>query len=100
MFTDIPLPVGVTMNPDDSQVYQTIQGRVGQMVAVGRVKGSVVIDYFRQSMLKNGWTRDSEFNTGENRMLIFSKKPRSAALIITETWISTKVEVNVSIRRP
>ena len=99
MFTDIPLPPELVIDEKNSQVYEHPVGRVGLLKASGRLSCDAGLSFFREAMLQNGWIKDSEFDNGDQRMLIFSKAPRSAAVTIKEGWISTEVEINVSAKQ-
>jgi|GEM_PF-2540260 len=99
MFTDIPLPPELIIDEKNSQVYEHSIGRVGLMKTSGNLGKEAVLAYFREVMVQNGWTKDSEFDNGEKHMLVFSKSPRSAAITVDEGWISTDVEINVSAKK-
>jgi hypothetical protein len=98
MFEDVPLPPELTLNEKDSLVYEHEFGRVGLMKASGRLGRDSVLNYYRAAMAQNGWIKESEFDNGVSQMLIFSKAPRSAAITVTEGWLSTDVEINVSAK--
>ncbi|MDR1045018.1 MAG: hypothetical protein LBP33_07865 [Candidatus Adiutrix sp.] len=99
MFTDVPLPPELSVDQKNSQVYEHSVGRVGLMRASGRIGRQALLSYYREAMIQNGWTRDSEFDNGDRHMLIFSKAPRSAAVSVEEGWINSDVEINVSARQ-
>lgn len=99
MFTDIPLPPELIIDEKNSQVYEHSIGRVGLMKTSGRIGKEAVLAYFREVMIQNGWSKDSEFDNGEKHMLVFSKSPRSAAVTVDEGWMSTDVEINVSAKK-
>ena len=100
MFTDVPVPSEMEVDQKDSQVYDHALGRVGLMRASGRIAPEAVLNYYREAMAQNGWHKDSEFDNGDQQMLVFSKSPRSAAVSVTKGWIDTDVEINVSARKP
>ena len=99
MFNDIPLPEGFKINEKDSQVYDTHLGRVGILRISGRLSKSATLQCFRDKMALNGWNKDSEFDNSAQHLLVFSKTPRSAAISVTEGWIYTDVEINVSAKQ-
>lgn len=99
MFDDIPLPQELTLDEDDSLVLEQEVGRVGLMRTSGRISRSSVFNFYRAAMAENGWIEESEFDNGISQMLIFSKAPRSAAITVTEGWIFTDVEINVSAKK-
>ena len=98
MFDDIPLPQELKLNEKDSLVYEHEFGRVGLMKTSGFISRDSVLNYYRAAMAENGWIKESEFDNGASQMLIFSKAPRSAAITVTEGWMSTDVEINVSAK--
>lgn len=99
MFTDVPIPSEMEVDQKKSQVYDSALGRVGLLRASGRVQVEAVLNYYREAMAQNGWTKDSEFDNGDVRMLVFSKAPRSAAVSVTPGWIDTDLEINVSAKK-
>jgi len=98
MFADLPLPQELTLNEKDSLVFEHEVGRVGLMKASGSISRGSVLNYYRTAMAENGWMKESEFDNGVSQMLIFSKAPRSAAITVTEGWLATDVEINVSAK--
>lgn len=98
MFNDIPLPPELSLNEKDSAVFEHEVGRVGLMRASGRLNRRDALNYYRSAMAENGWMKESEFDNGDSQMLVFSKAPRSAAITVTEGWMSTDVEINVSAK--
>ncbi len=100
MFADVPLPPELDIDEKNSQVYEHAIGRVGLLKASGRIEKLAVLSYYREAMLQNGWTKESEFDNGDRHMLIFAKSPRSAAVTVKEGWFSTDVEINVSAKKP
>ncbi|MDL2259476.1 hypothetical protein LJB99_01170 [Deltaproteobacteria bacterium OttesenSCG-928-K17] len=99
MFVDIPLPPEAELNQKDSQVYEHAIGRVGLMRASVRLSQDAVLSYYREAMVQRGWSRESEFDNGDRKLMIFSKSPRSAAITVSEGWMKTDVEINVSARQ-
>ncbi|MDR2945650.1 MAG: hypothetical protein LBV79_02750 [Candidatus Adiutrix sp.] len=99
MFGDIPLPPELTLSEKDSRVFEHEIGRVGLLKASGRLSRENVLNFYRQGMAQNGWSEAGEFDSGASRMLVFSKTPRSAAVTVTEGWMSTDVEINVSAKK-
>lgn len=96
MFTDIPLPPELTINEKDSLVIEHEFGRVGLMKTSGRLDQNSALDFFRTHMAFSGWLKTSEFDNGQSHMMIFNKEQRSAAITVTEGWVITDVEINVS----
>ncbi len=100
MFDDIPLPPELTLNEKGSRVFEREVGRVGLLAASGRLGLESALNYYRLNMALSGWFPVGEFDHGDSRMLVFIKMPRSAAITVTEGWISTDVEINVSAKKP
>ena len=99
VFTDLPVPPELAVNDGDSQVYEGEGGRVGRLLASGRIDRVAVIQYYREAMLRNGWELEGEFDGEDRYMMVFVKKPRSAAITIKAGWVYTDVEINVSARK-
>lgn len=99
MFIDVPVPSELTIDEKDSQVYEHPIGRVGVMRTSGRISKDAVMSYYRESMIQKGWVKESEFDSGDRQMMVFSKAPRSAAITIREKWLDTEVEINVSAKQ-
>ena len=98
MFTDVPVPPELTIDEKDSQVYEHPIGRVGVMRTSGRISKEAVMSYYREAMAQKGWQKVSEFDNGERQIMIFNKNPRSTAVSITEGWLNTDVEINVTAK--
>ena len=99
MFVDVPVPPELVIDEKDSQVYEHPIGRVGVMRTSGRISKDAVASYYREAMAQKGWVKESEFDNGERQMMVFSKSPRSAAITISEGWLNTAVEINVSAKQ-
>ncbi|MDR0882072.1 MAG: hypothetical protein LBP55_05975 [Candidatus Adiutrix sp.] len=100
MFIDIPLPPELAIDEKNSQVFEHEIGRVGLLKASGRLGKAETLAFYRDKMAENGWAAESEFDNGEKHLLIFSKKPRSAAVTVQEGWVITDLEINVSAKQP
>lgn len=98
MFIDVPVPPELTVDEKGSQVYEHPIGRVGVMRTSGRISKEAVMSYYRESMAQKGWAKESEFDSGDRQMMVFSKSPRSAAITIRQKWLDTEVEINVSAK--
>jgi hypothetical protein len=99
LFTDIPMPPELEINEGDTIIYDGQGGRVGRLIAKGRVGQVALINYFRENMRREGWAPEGEFDAEKSYIMIFAKKPRAAAINIGEGWVYTDVEVNVSAKR-
>ena len=98
MFIDVPVPPELTIDEKDSQVYEHPIGRVGVMRTSGRISKEAVLSYYREAMAQKGWQKISEFDNGEGQIMIFNKSPRSTAISITDGWLTTNVEINVTAK--
>lgn len=99
MFVDIPLPPEAEINEKESQVYEHAVGRVGLMRGTVKLGQEAVLSYYRQAMAQRGWSRESEFDNGDRKLMVFSKSPRSAAITVSEGFLKTDIEINVSARQ-
>lgn len=99
MFVDVPVPPELTIDENNSQVYEHPIGRVGIMRASGHISKEALLSNYREAMAQNGWTKESEFDSGERQTLVFSKAPRSAAVTVKAGWLSTEAEINVTAKQ-
>jgi hypothetical protein len=99
IFTDLPVPPELEVDDDDTKIYEGLGGRVGRLLARGRIDQVAIINYYRENMRQNGWTIEGEFDGEDRYTMVFVKKPRSAAINVTGGWIYTDVEINVSSKQ-
>ncbi len=99
IFTDLPVPPELTVDEGDSKIYEGLGGRVGRLLASGRVDQVALVNYFRENMRQNGWTVEGEFDGEDRYTMVFVKKPRSAAISVRAGWVYTDVEINVSAKQ-
>ncbi|MDR2826963.1 MAG: hypothetical protein LBV77_02855 [Candidatus Adiutrix intracellularis] len=96
-FEDIPLPPKLTLDEKNTTVFESPEGRVGLMLAYGKINLEEVTAYYQTNLAETGWNRIGEFFQSERRrLLVFKKEKRSVAVTMNEGWLSTEVEINVS----
>src|SRR4029453_7716952 len=63
-FDDIPLPTGLTYQPDRSVVIESPNVKAGQFVYRGRLEPDSLADVMRVRVESNGWRAVSRTTTG------------------------------------
>lgn len=99
VFTDLPVPPELKIDEGGAKIYDGLGGRVGRLMASGRVGQVALINYYREAMRQQGWTAEGEFDGKDRYTMVFVKKPRSAAINLSEGWMYTDVEINVSSKQ-
>lgn len=96
-FEDIPLHLKLTLDEKNTTVFESPEGRIGLMLAYGKINLEEVTAYYQTNLAEAGWNRIGEFFQSERRrLLVFKKEKRSVAVTVDEGWLSTEVEINVS----
>lgn len=94
-FDDIMVPSELKYNQKRSFVAETSGFKVGTLYFSGRVETDSLIAFFRDSMIKDGWTLKSNFRHTKS-LHLFEKPGKSCIIIIEEKLLTTKVEIWVS----
>ena len=94
-FDDVLVPNELTIDQDDSFVYQTAGFTVGVLALKGRVDFRSVIDFFEKNMHKDNWRLISEFKS-QRAMMLFKKETRWCVISITEGTYNTLVKIWVA----
>ncbi len=95
-FPDIPIPSELDVRPDESNVFQTGQIKMGFITLRGRVEPSSIINFFTLALPREGWRPRGQFRYSRS-MLVFDKPDKTCVIIIKESTIYTYVEINVVV---
>ncbi|MCB2184887.1 MAG: hypothetical protein KQJ78_00610 [Deltaproteobacteria bacterium] len=94
-FDDIRVPTMLDLKQDKSFVFRVGDFKAGVLSFSGRVEVQSLINYFADSMGKDGWTLKGSFKY-PTVALFFAKKDRTAVIRITEGTFYTDVEIWVA----
>ena len=95
-FDDIPVPVELKRNDEQSSVYEAPGFAVGVIVYEGRYKSASISKFFRGEMPKFDWQFINAFSEGKRYTLTFLKANRSCTIAIEgESSWSTRVVIRV-----
>jgi hypothetical protein len=94
-FEDIPVPVELKRNSEQSSVYEAPGFAVGVIVYEGYYKAASISKFFRAEMPKFEWQFINAFSEGSRYTLTFLKANRSCTVAIEESSLSTRVVIRV-----
>lgn len=93
-FPDVLVPPELTLDTKGSVVYETGGAKAGVLLFSGRVEVESLVDFFRKSMQKDGWSLVSSVRF--NRILLnFNKPDRVCQILVWEKPLTTEVEIHV-----
>jgi PBP1b-binding outer membrane lipoprotein LpoB len=91
-FPDIPVPKELTLNRDKSFVYETQAFKAGVLVLSGKVEIESLENYFKVSMMKNGWRFINSYKYSDV-IFNFMKDDKSANIRMNADTFNTHVEI-------
>ncbi len=91
-FPDIPIPKELKLVTDRSFIYETPGMKVGVLLLSGNVDVSSLENYFKVSMVKNGWRFVNSYKYGDT-ILNFVKEERASNIRIGREAFTTQVEI-------
>lgn len=93
-FSDVLVPPELDLDTKGSVVYETGGAKAGVLLFSGRVEVESLVEFFRKSMQRDGWTLVSSVRF--NRILLhFTKAGRACQILIWEKPLTTEVEIHV-----
>ena len=95
-FDDIPLPTGLTYQPDRSVMIESTAARAGQLVYRGRLEPVSLGDVMRSYLESNGWQSVSRTSTPDDTWLIYEKDGRPVEVHIYEKLWYTYLTLSTS----
>jgi len=93
-FDDISVPSELTLDRQESFVYETPGVKAGILVLKGRVDVSSLVSFFTESMPRHNWTFANSFKY-KSYILNFYKKDKSCLISIYDKLFTTVVEIRV-----
>ncbi|MGQ9654265.1 MAG: hypothetical protein ACUVXD_09400 [Thermodesulfobacteriota bacterium] len=98
-FPDVLVPTQLSVDPKGSVVYEAGGVKYGILLFSGRVEVESLVEFFRSSMTKDGWTFVSSVKF--SRILLnFAKPDRTCQVLIWDKTLTTEVEVMVHPLKP
>jgi hypothetical protein len=99
-FDDIPLPTGLTYQPDRSVVIESPNVKAGQFVYRGRLEQDSLADVMRVRLESNGWRAVSRTTTASDRTWqVYEKDGNVLEVHIYEKFWYTYLAVSASEAR-
>ncbi len=94
-FDDIPIPMEMTLNRNDSILFESQGIKVGMLTYTGRVDSESLFNYFQVSMQNEDWRLLSYIKYG-TQILTFDKDNRLCTIRIIEGRMRTELQIWVS----
>ncbi len=94
-FQDIPVPCGLSVQSQNSYVFQSGQMKMGFLTLRGRVDSNSVMNFFVAALPHQGWKLKGQFRYNR-ALLIFDKPDKICVILMKEEVYYTYVEVYVS----
>ena len=95
-FDDIPIPMGSSLNGEDSIIISKKNGWLGRLVFDTNKKQLIIFDFFRNELPKFGWQKLSEVRANYS-LLNYTNGNRLASIqIFSNTLIGSTVSVTVT----
>ncbi len=94
-FDDIPIPMEMTLNRNDSILFESQGVKVGMLTYTGRVDSDSLFNYFQVSMQNEGWRLLSYIKYG-TQILTFDKDDRLCIIRIIEGRMRSELQIWVS----
>ncbi len=88
-FDDIPLPTGLTYQPDRSVMIESPSVRAGQLVYRGRLEPVSLGDVMRSYLESNGWQSVSRTSSPSDTWLIYEKDGKASEVVLPAATAST-----------
>ena len=85
--SDIPIPPGMTKQPDESMTLNTESFRGGVLVYTGKATMASLRDYMVAAMQDYQWRLVGE-TAAKETLLAFAKPNRTCMITITESWMN------------
>ena len=95
-FDDIPLPTGLTYQPDRSVMIESTAARAGQLVYRGRLEPDSLSDVMRSYLESNGWQSVSRTSSPSDTWLVYEKDGRAVEVHIYEKLWYTYLTLSAS----
>lgn len=94
-FDDVPTPVEMNLQSDESFIMETPQVKAGALVYTGWVDSGSLSSFYLRNMPQEGWTPISYFKY-DHYLHVFRKADKVCVIRIIKGRFSTKLEIWVS----
>jgi len=94
-FEDIKVPSELKLNERRSFIHDMAGFKAGTLYFSGYVSSDSLVDFFKDTMVKDGWKLKSIFRYPKV-LELFEKPKKICIIIIKEELLTTKVEIWVS----
>jgi len=91
-FPDIPVPKELIFQREKSFIFETPNVKAGVLILSGNVDIGSLENYFKISMVKNGWRFVNSYKYGTT-ILNFVKEDRACNIRATRETFTTQVEI-------
>lgn len=96
-FEDIPVPKGLTYQPDDSTVIESPSVKAARLVYRGRIEPESLAVALRTTLEANGWRNVSSTTTAQKgHTQVYEKAGNSLQVLVWEGFWFTYVELTAS----
>ena len=95
-FDDIPIPIGSSLNQEESIIISKNKSWLGRLVFDSNKKQLSIFDFFRNELPKFGWKKLSEVRA-DSSLLNYTNGNRVASMqIFSNTFFGSKVSITVT----
>lgn len=95
-FDDIPIPIGSSLNQEESIIISKNKSWLGRLVFDSNKKQLSIFDFFRNELPKFGWKKLSEVRA-DSSLLNYTNGNRVASIqIFSNTFFGSKVSITVT----
>ena len=95
-FDDIPIPIGSSLNQEESIIISKNKSWLGRLVFDSNKKQLSIFDFFRNELPKFGWKKLSEVRS-DSSLLNYTNENRVASIqIFSNTFFGSKVSITVT----
>jgi hypothetical protein len=97
-FEDVLIPREMSLDSEDSFVFENPQFKTGILVYEGRVDFVSLVNYFLKHMREDNWKLRSKIKYNNKAILVFEKPDRDCIINIQDKTFDTIAEVMVAPR--
>ncbi len=94
-FSDIPIPAGFKIKPDESYSFQTDNFRAGLLKYTGSTNPEDVVQFFKEQMPRHNWQLVNLIEY-EKRVMNFEKQGQSCLITIEGGVTRTAITLSIS----
>ncbi len=93
-FEDLPTPEKLSLDPDESFIFESPSVRAGILVYKGSLGYEPTVQFFRDEMPKYGWSLINSFERGETS-LTYEKPGWSCIIVVSRFALETRAEIRI-----